>query len=225
MKYYGKKGTVLELAEHNLKFLDNGGTSNIYKIDDETLLKRYYTYASSEVRINEELFEYLRRLNSKHIVTIHELLKDELGIDIIGYLMQYIKAEYIDYLDSDKDLFLTHIEEIERVVDELTKLKIRVMDLKHTNVITQEKGLTIIDPDKYRVVEYEPFYANKDQVLYLAYSLLNFGKSKLDSELDRLKLLTIRKQVIFDENTNITSELRKVLSKSRKPIDILRRAE
>lgn len=225
MKYYGKKGTVLELAEHNLKFLDNGGTSNIYRIDDETLLKRYYTYASSEVRINEELFEYLRRLNSKHIVTIHELLKDELGIDIIGYLMQYIEAEYIDYLDSDKDLFLTHIEEIERVVDELTKLKIRVMDLKHTNVITQEKGLIIIDPDKYRVVEYEPFYANKDQVLYLAYSLLNFGKSKLDSELDRLKLLTIRKQVIFDENTNITSELSKVLSKSRKPIDILRRAE
>ena len=99
------------------------------------------------------------------------------------------------------------------------------MDLKHTNVITQQKGLTIIDPDKYRVVEYEPFYANKDQVLYLAYSLLNFGKSKLDSELDRLKLLTIRKQVIFDENTNITSELSKVLSKSRKPIDILRRAE
>ena len=225
MKYYGKKGTVLELAEHNLKFLDNGGTSNIYRIDDETLLKRYYTYASSEVRINEELFEYLRRLNSKHIVTIHELLKDELGIDIIGYLMQYIEAEYIDYLDSDKDLFLTHIEEIERVVDELTKLKIRVMDLKHTNVITQEKGLIIIDPDKYRVVEYEPFYANKDQVLYLAYSLLNFGKSKLDSELDRLKLLTIRKQVVFDENTNITSELSKVLSKSRKPIDILRRAE
>lgn len=225
MKYYGKKGTVLELAERNLKFLDNGGTSNIYRIDDETLLKRYYTYASSEVRINEELFECLRTLNSKHIVTIHELLKDELGIDIIGYLMQYIKAEYIDYLDSDKDLFLTHIEEIERVVDELTKLKIRVMDLKHTNVITQEKGLTIIDPDKYRVVEYEPFYANKDQVLYLAYSLLNFGKSKLDSELDRLKLLTIRKQVIFDENTNITSELSKVLSKSRKPIDILRRAE
>ena len=225
MKYYGKKGTVLELAERNLKFLDNGGTSNIYRIDDETLLKRYYPYASSEVRINEELFECLRKLNSKHIVTIHELLKDELGIDIIGYLMQYIKAEYIDYLDSDKDLFLTHIEEIERVVDELTKLKIRVMDLKHTNVITQEKGLIIIDPDKYRVVEYEPFYANKDQVLYLAYSLLNFGKSKLDSELDRLKLLTIRKQVIFDENTNITSELSKVLSKSRKPIDILRRAE
>ncbi len=225
MKYYGKKGTVLELAERNLKFLDNGGTSNIYRIDDETLLKRYYTYASSEVRINEELFESLRTLNSKHIVRIHELLKDELGIDIIGYLMQYIEAEYIDYLDSDKDLFLTHIEEIERVVDELTKLKIRVMDLKHTNVITQEKGLIIIDPDKYRVVEYEPFYANKDQVLYLAYSLLNFGKSKLDSELDRLKLLTIRKQVIFDENTNITSELSKVLSKSRKPIDILKRAE
>ena len=225
MKYYGKKGTVLELAENKLRFLDNGGTSNIYKIDDETLLKRYYTYASSEVRINEELFESLRTLNSKHIVTIHELLKDELGIDVIGYLMQYIEAEYIDYLDSDKDLFLTHIEEIERVVDELTKLKIRVMDLKHTNVITQEKGLIIIDPDKYRVVEYEPFYANKDQVLYLAYSLLNFGKSKLDSELDRLKLLTIRKQVIFDENTNITSELSKVLSKSRKPIDILRRAE
>ena len=52
-----KKGGIYMKKEENK--VDFDLLKDIYKLDEETLLKRYYTYAKEEVRITEDLFDDL----------------------------------------------------------------------------------------------------------------------------------------------------------------------
>ena len=173
----------------------------------------------------EDIFTLLKELNDPNIVKIHEMLFDEPSLYKTGYIMDYIKPDNVDYLTNISSIFLEHIREIEKVVDRLSKERVRVMDLKNSNVIITNNGMIIIDPDKYRIVDYDPTYANKDQILYLAYSILNFSKSPSKDSLDRLSLLKMKQAIEIDESMSITSQLSKKLIPSRKPIDIFKRAK
>lgn len=224
MRYYDSKGRIREFKEERLKYLNHGQTANVYHIDPKTLLKRYFSYVPDTVIIDEAIFKILTSKKSQHIVPLYQILKDDSLEKTIGYLMQYVNEYHIDYLTSESDLFLSHIRDIELIVDELSKENIRVMDLKSTNVITTKNGLVIIDPDKYRVVDYDPTFNNKDQVLYLAYSLLNYGKSEMSDSLDRIELLKFRRSIDLESEVDITSQLARTLTKVKAPIDIFKRA-
>ena len=225
MKYISDKGKIYDVKEDSLTYLDHGLTANIYFMEDKRLLKRYYAYTSKLVKLDEDIFTLLKELNDPSIVKIHEMLFDQPSLYKTGYIMDYIKPDNIDYLTNISSIFLEHIHEIEKVVDRLSKERVRVMDLKNSNVIITNNGMIIIDPDKYRIVDYDPTYANKDQILYLAYSILNFSKSPSKDSLDRLSLLKMKQAIEIDESMSITSQLSKKLTPSRKPIDIFKRAK
>ena len=225
MKYISDKGKIYDVKEDSLTYLDHGLTANIYFMEDKRLLKRYYAYTSKLVKLDEDIFTLLKELNNPNIVKIHEMLFDEPSLYKTGYIMDYIKPDNVDYLTNISSIFLEHIHEIEKVVDRLSKERVRVMDLKNSNVIITNNGMIIIDPDKYRIVDYDPTYANKDQILYLAYSILNFSKSPSKDSLDRLSLLKMKQAIEIDESMSITSQLSKKLTPSRKPIDIFKRAK
>lgn len=225
MKYISDKGKIYDVKEDSLTYLDHGLTANIYFMEDKRLLKRYYAYTSKLVKLDEDIFTLLKELNDPNIVKIHEMLFDEPSLYKTGYIMDYIKPDNVDYLTNISSIFLEHIHEIEKVVDRLSKERVRVMDLKNSNVVITNNGMIIIDPDKYRIVDYDPTYANKDQILYLAYSILNFSKSPSKDSLDRLSLLKMKQAIEIDESMSITSQLSKKLTPSRKPIDIFKRAK
>ena len=225
MKYISDKGKIYDVKEDSLTYLDHGLTANIYFMEDKRLLKRYYAYTSKLVKLDEDIFTLLKELNNPNIVKIHEMLFDEPSLYKTGYIMDYIKPDNVDYLTNISSIFLEHIHEIEKVVDRLSKERVRVMDLKNSNVVITNNGMIIIDPDKYRIVDYDPTYANKDQILYLAYSILNFSKSPSKDSLDRLSLLKMKQAIEIDESMSITSQLSKKLTPSRKPIDIFKRAK
>lgn len=223
MRYYDKNGNLKTITEDQLRYFNHGQTANVYMLDGSVVFKRYFSYISDAVIIDDKVFKLLQSFNDSQIVKLFELFKSEENKNS-AYTMEYVTEENVDYLDEYSSLFLEHISEIERIVDIFTEERLRVMDLKNRNVIVRKNGLVIIDPDKYRIVDYKPVIANKDQILYLAYSLLNFGKSKVGDSLDRVKLLDFRNSIIVDESMDITSQLAYTLSKSKKPIDIFRRA-
>ena len=223
MKYYDKLGGLKAITEDRLRYFDHGQTANVYMLDESIVFKRYFSYVRDAVIIDDEVFKLLQSFNDPQIVKLLELFKSE-GNKNSAYTMEYVKEEDVDYLDEYSSVFLEHISELERIVDIFTEERLRVMDLKNSNVIVKKNGLVIIDPDKYRIVDYKPVISNKDQVLYLAYSLLNFGKSKVGDSLDRVKLLDFRHSIVVDESLDITSQLARTLKKTKKPIDIFRRA-
>lgn len=223
MKYYDKLGGLKAITEDRLRYFDHGQTANVYMLDESIVFKRYFSYVSDAVIIDDEVFKLLQSFNDPQIVKLLELFKSEENKNS-AYTMEYVKEEDVDYLDEYSSVFLEHISELERIVDIFTEERLRVMDLKNSNVIVKKNGLVIIDPDKYRIVDYKPVISNKDQVLYLAYSLLNFGKSKVGDSLDRVKLLDFRHSIVVDESLDITSQLARTLKKTKKPIDIFRRA-
>lgn len=223
MRYYDKQGGLKAITEDRLRYFDHGQTANVYMLDESVVFKRYFSYISDAVIIDDEVFKLLQSLNYPEIVRLFELFKSEENKNN-AYTMEYVGEEDVDYLDSYSSVFLEHIRAVEQIVDIFTEERLRVMDLKNSNVIVRKNGLVIIDPDKYRIVDYKPVISNKDQVLYLAYSLLNFGKSKVGDSLDRVKLLDFRHSIIVDESMDITSQLAQTLKKTKKPIDIFRRA-
>ena len=222
MKYYDVHGNCKEIKENELRFLDNGQTANVYHYNDE-LLKRYFIYAKPELRITDDLFSLLTSIDSSNLVKLHKLYKDEKN-ETMAYTMDYIEPTTIDFLDYKPSVLLEYLREVERLVDKLTEENVRVMDLKNTNVVTTESGIVIIDPDKYRIVDYKPTTANKDQILYLWYSLLNFGPSIHKDRLDRVGLLNYREYLQTPLPSDVTATISKTLNKNKKMIDIFKKS-
>lgn len=200
-----------------------GGTSHIYKLDNGELFKRYFSYTSESVRISEDIFKILQSINHIRMIRLYELFVNE--EHSVAYTMKELTDDGLDILDTNIDYFLESIRCIEELFDTLTKLNIRIMDSRYDNTIVNEKGITIIDPDKYRKVDYCPIINNKDQLLFLSYSLLTSRKSKWNKETDLNKVVRFRNAIKLNEDICITDELYKGMKLVKKPYELFIRDE
>lgn len=203
----------------NSEFFKHGGTSNVYRLENGELLKRYYAYTTESVRITEDIFKLLQTLNHIRMIRMYELFV--LNNLSVAYTMEELSDDGTDILDTNVDFLLESIRSIEELFDNLTKLNVRVMDSRWDNTIVNEKGITIIDPDKYRKVDYNPVTNNKDQLLYLVYSLLTDRKSI--REIDLNKVVRFRNSIKIRDTVSITDELHSSLKLVKKPYELFLR--
>ena len=205
----------------NSKFFKHGGTSNIYKLENDELLKRYYAYTTESVRITEDIFKLLQTINHIRMIRMYELFV--INNHSVAYTMKELTDDDTDILDTSVDFLLENIKSIEELFDNLTALNIRIMDSRWDNTVVNEKGITIIDPDKYRKVEYNPVTNNKDQLLYLVYSLLTDRKSIREREIDLNKVVRFRNSIKISDTVSITDELHTSLKLVKKPYELFLR--
>lgn len=206
---------------NNNEFFKHGGTSNIYRLEDGDLLKRYYAYTSESVRITEDIFKLLQAINHIRMIRMYELFV--INNHSVAYTMKELTDDGLDILDTSVDYFLESIACIEELFDSLSKQNVRIMDSRWDNTVVNSSGITIIDPDKYRRVNYDPIINNKDQLLYLAYSLLTDRPSRFKKQIDLNKVVKFRNSIHITDTISITDELYKELKLVKKPRDLFKR--
>lgn len=205
----------------NSEFFKHGGTSSLYRLENGELLKRYYAYTTESVRITEDIFKILQSINHIRMIRMYELFV--INNQSIAYSMKELSDDGLDILDTSIDFFLESIANIEELFNTLTELNIRIMDSRYDNTIVNEKGITIIDPDKYRKVDYQPITNNKDQLLYLAYSLLTSRRSKREREINLNKVVSFRNSIKITDTVSITDELYNGFKLVKKPYELFLR--
>lgn len=205
----------------NSEFFKHGGTSSLYRLENGELLKRYYAYTTESVRITEDIFKILQSINHIRMIRMYELFV--INNQSIAYSMKELSDDGLDILDTSIDFFLESIANIEDMFNTLTELNIRIMDSRYDNTIVNEKGITIIDPDKYRKVDYQPITNNKDQLLYLAYSLLTSRRSKREREINLNKVVSFRNSIKITDTVSITDELYNGFKLVKKPYELFLR--
>lgn len=205
----------------NSEFFKHGGTSNVYRLENGELLKRYYAYTTESVRITEDIFKLLQTINHIRMIRMYELFV--INNHSVAYTMKELTDDDTDILDTSVDFLLENIKSIEELFDKLTALNIRIMDSRWDNTVVNEKGITIIDPDKYRKVDYNPVTNNKDQLLYLVYSLLTDRKSIREREIDLNKVVRFRNSIKISDTVSITDKLHASLKLVKKPYELFLR--
>ena len=124
MYYYNLKGELIcfNLGEPKYK----GKSSRIFQLKDECYLKQYFSYSTSNVRMNQELFNILKRLDHPHINKVLELYYDSAKIkskeyltshihnlDVDAYKYLYIEDRFVNIIKESTEYLLYNLQKLE----------------------------------------------------------------------------------------------------------------
>lgn len=230
MKYYDENGKEIIIPDSVFSVEDNHGKcGTIYKFSDDLCIKRYdrdiyFDYCL----LNTSIYDDLKTIKSDNLVDIKmPLYKDNKSI-IDAYLLTYYKEQYDDFLEIPTEYLLYNLEEILKLIKEISEYKIRLDDLKRENIILTKDNIVLIDPDRW----YYKFKDSEKEIEKLNINNIMAMFSKITKEslknnyLDFLIENNIYDYVISDKLFPLTSNkdrAMKVLSKRlkgyKRPID------
>lgn len=237
MKYYDSNGILREFSV--TEPFDSGGNAEVFKIENNTqVLKKYKDpLQQTKWKIDYELFEILKHINNFHFIHLLERYYDymkysEDSINCIkewpewslidAYTYDYVEEDKIDLLTMPIDYLLTNLDEMEKLFFSFAKEGITVGDLTANNVVLNQNGIVIIDPDGFsiRTIRMEDDYSrvlkvNREWLCDLFRSLLNQNHSYEKT----FSLFNERKLVGSD---NMTSIVAKKLRPYQKTIDYIK---
>lgn len=163
MAYYDRKNRKLD--KRDMKYLANGGFGNVY-FDEETILKVYYPKCIDpfEGKITLEVFDILKEIHHPNFIELLDIYSNLdfltlfcrkfnliYSFQIDAYTAKYYQKEDINPLLESKDYLLDNLREIDQLCTLLTKLRIRLDDLRAGNTIFTKEKMIIIDPDYFRL--------------------------------------------------------------------------
>ena len=212
MQLYTTDKLIKILNFEELLCIGYRGTANIYKIGD-SIYKKYFAYTSDKYKLDNDVFVVLEQFASENMIKILDpLYEDDDLLQISGYIAKYYTKEKINIFDKEVDYTLENMNHIEKLFDELTENKIKVNDVKYENTILTKDKIILIDPDAYKIVNYEKErlkIANKKELMKLFKSIyLHFVKNGSDCK-NIYDLFDIK----VNEKTNVTYEISKRLAK------------
>ena len=151
MKYYDENGKEIIIPDSVFSVEDNHGKcGTIYKFSDDLCIKRYdrdiyFDYCL----LNTSIYDDLKTIKSDNLVDIKmPLYKDNKSI-IDAYLLTYYKEQYDDFLEIPTEYLLYNLEEILKLIKEISEYKMRLDDLKRENIILTKDNIVLIDPDRW----------------------------------------------------------------------------
>ena len=230
MKYYDENGKEIIIPDSVFSVEDNHGKcGTIYKFSDDLCIKRYdrdiyFDYCL----LNTSIYDDLKTIKSDNLVDIKmPLYKDNKSI-IDAYLLTYYKEQYDDFLEIPTEYLLYNLEEILKLIKEISEYKIRLDDLKRENIILTKDNIVLIDPDrwyyKFKDSEKEIEKLNINNIMAMFSKITE--KSLQDNHLDFLIENNLYDYVISSKLFPLTSNkdrAMKVLSKRlngyKRPID------
>ena len=156
---YNSKREKVEFNDYI--YFGQGMCARVYKKDDK-VLKVYKDGCPYIYHLSKSVFEKIKKLDLNNIVKLDDYyhffnfyLEYKLPMD--AYTMEYIEKDNVNLLECDKDYILDTINELEKTIILLSKNKIEVNDLHHTNMIFNSKGATLIDLDTYHINKIESY--------------------------------------------------------------------
>lgn len=230
MKYYDENGKEVIIPDDVLNNeVGHGVCATVYRYSDDLCIKRYdrdiyFDYCL----LNTSIYDDLKTIKSDNLVDIKmPLYKDNKSI-IDAYLLTYYKEQYDDFLEIPTEYLLYNLEEILKLIKEISEYKIRLDDLKRENIILTKDNIVLIDPDrwyyKFKDSEKEIEKLNINNIMGMFSEITE--KSLQDNHLDFLIENNLYVYVISSKLFPLTSNkdrAMKVLSKRlngyKRPID------
>lgn len=155
MKYYDENDKEVIIPD---SVFDNevghGQCATIYRYSEELCFKRY----DRDIKIKRNfldtsIYDCLKNVDNPSCVDIKKLLYEDKNNKYIAdaYLLAYYKEAYQDLLEVPTEYLLYNMEEIFKLIKEISKLQIRLdlYDLKRNNLILTDSNIILIDPDTW----------------------------------------------------------------------------
>lgn len=153
MIYYTKDNKEIIIPNDIFNKEDNHGKcGTIYKYSDDLCIKIYNRGIDFDhCLLNTNIYEDLKKIKSDNLVDIKmALYKDKENKSITdAYLLTYYEEKYDDFLEIYTDYLLYNLEEIFKLIKEISIFKIRLHDLKRENLILTKNNIVLIDPDRW----------------------------------------------------------------------------
>ena len=153
MIYYTKDNNKIFIPNSILnKENGHGKCGTVYKYNDDLCIKIYNRGIDFDhCLLNTDIYEDLKKIKSDNLVDIKmALYKDKENKSITdAYLLTYYEEKYDDFLEIYTDYLLYNLEEIFKLIKEISIFKIRLHDLKRENLILTKNNIVLIDPDRW----------------------------------------------------------------------------
>lgn len=227
MIYYREDGSKIEYNPKEEDFISSGRQGSVFKVDNDTCLKRYFLVDKSKLSIfddastifTEEMFEILKNLNLQNYCELYELLynsNDPKTREVIAYTMKYYEKLKISFLFLPTEYLIESYKKIYEGVTSLINAGIDIVDFNGTNIITTEEEMIAIDFDKWRKSYLsidDRWYMNMDQLHYAFISMFE----------RELKKTVYSKRMQDSEKQSINLEIRDIFMRSSNPYTLARR--
>ena len=234
MIYYTKDNNKIFIPNSILnKENGHGKCGTVYKYNDDLCIKIYNRGIDFDhCLLNTDIYEDLKKIKSDNLVDIKmALYKDKENKSITdAYLLTYYEEKYDDFLEIYTDYLLYNLEEIFKLIKEISIFKIRLHDLKRENLILTKDNIVLIDPDRW----YYKFKDSEKEIEKLNINNIMAMFSKITKEslknnyLDFLIENNLYHYIISNKLFPLTSnknKVMKVLSKRlngyKRPIDYI----
>lgn len=168
MKYFNSSGELVEF--NGIKSGHYGQNSEIMRLSDGSVYKKYFNETEDTNHITLEVFEFIKLLDNDHMVKLIERYYQEKNNlkaeDIVNnperymidvYTYEWVKEDNIDILKMPIDYLLDNLSELLSLADYLSAFGLYMIDIMTDNVILNENGIVLIDPDIY-TFEYNTLY-------------------------------------------------------------------
>ncbi len=232
MEYYNSKGERIIYNLNKPKY--QGKSSQIFELESGYCLKQYFPYSTESVRMNQELFCLLKKLNHPNINRVIELYYDFSKIKSLEYLRShiqslepdaykylYIEDSFIDIMRKSTEYLLYNLQELESLINTFTELGVWIRDFKRENAVYFEDRIILIDLDCCKIIKdcsHDEIQKNNTRCLEELFIDL-FEKCRSYSykyEDEVFDLFT------SEENISITSSVSKKLCRCKTPFDYIK---
>lgn len=163
MKYYDENGKEVIIPDDVLNNeVGHGVCATVYRYSEDLCFKRYDRGITLKINfLDTTVYEDLKNIINPNLVDIKELLYEDRNYKYTAdaYLLSYYDEIYKNFLEVPTEYFLYNIEEIFKLLEEMSKYKIRLDDSKRKNIILTENNIILIDPDRWY---YEFKYSEKE---------------------------------------------------------------
>ena len=195
--------------------------SILYEDGNGTILKVFTTNDVGKKIIGDDVFntktfKAIKEINNPSIVKLYDYYyNSDLGHEIDAYSMEKVNAKKIDLISEDKAILLCHLDDLQKLANELANKGIRMQDPNGANLLFSNKGPVVVDLDYYFkhsiYSKNELRIWNKTMVLYYFYNYITNNYvilyRNVEKETDNLNDINGIFAMRINKNTDIVKEL------------------
>lgn len=171
MAFYSENNEIFDCKDFT--YFDEGMCSKVYRSGD-VLFKCYNIDCNHRLRLQKKMFMIIKNLNAPNLVKLYDFfymfnsaVLKLLCID--AYTMELVNDDKIKLIDCDRKFLIEILKELEETLNILCDNKVVLCDVHYKNIIINNNGITIIDPDQFYFSKFsskrEIYKLNKSEIL------------------------------------------------------------
>lgn len=150
-RLYNKDGKEFDTKNFKL-YSSEGNTSTIY-IKDDIILKVYLDITKDNSTLSRKMFDILKEIDNPNFIKLKDYYFDTTCSNektvIKAYTSEKIEQGELNIIDMNTSFFLDSINELEKLCEDFANHHIILKDIRGNNILFNESGPTLIDPDLF----------------------------------------------------------------------------